>query len=137
MFDVFCTFFGISLRCCSNVFTANLSSSNDLEKIKKISQRSEELKSVQSQCVLTKKRMLVIVGERFREEYVSPSWTKLSNPNLWITLIIFDDSHLSILHLYKWLTLHKKWSFPLRIPSVNVTKFAGNCRFGHIYCRNP
>ena len=26
----------------------------------------------------------------------------------------------------------KKWSFPLRIPSVNVTKSAGNCRFGHI-----
>ena len=34
-------------------------------------------------------------------------------------------------------TLHKKWSFPLRISSVNVTKFAGNCRFGRIYWRNP
>ena len=33
-------------------------------------------------------------------------------------------------------TLHKKWSFPLRISSVNVTKFAGNYRFGHIYWRN-
>ena len=32
-------------------------------------------------------------------------------------------------------SLHKKWSFPLRIPSVNVTKSAGNC--GHIYWRNP
>ena len=30
-------------------------------------------------------------------------------------------------------SLHKKWSFPLRISSVNVTKFAGNCEFGHIY----
>ena len=29
-------------------------------------------------------------------------------------------------------TLHKKWSFPLRISSVNVTKSAGNCGFGHI-----
>ena len=35
------------------------------------------------------------------------------------------------------LTLYKKWSFPLRISSVNVTKSAGNCGFGHIYCRNP
>ena len=35
------------------------------------------------------------------------------------------------------LTLHKKWSLPLRISSVNVTKSAGNCGFGHIYWRNP
>ena len=34
-------------------------------------------------------------------------------------------------------TLHKKWSFLLRISSVNVTKSAGNCGFGHIYWRNP
>ena len=33
-------------------------------------------------------------------------------------------------------SLHKKWSFPLRISSVNVTKFAGNCGFGHICRRN-
>ena len=30
-------------------------------------------------------------------------------------------------------SLHKKLSLPLRISSVNVTKFAGNCGFGHIY----
>ena len=36
-----------------------------------------------------------------------------------------------------YITLHKKWSFPLRISSVNVTKSAGNCGFGHIYWRNP
>ena len=35
------------------------------------------------------------------------------------------------------LSLHKKWSFLLRISSVNVTKSAWNCRFGQIYCRNP
>ena len=33
--------------------------------------------------------------------------------------------------------LHKKWSFPLRISSVNVTISAGNCGFCHIYWRNP
>ena len=33
--------------------------------------------------------------------------------------------------------LHKKWSFPLRIPLVNVTKSAGNCGSSHIYWRNP
>ena len=34
-------------------------------------------------------------------------------------------------------TPHKNWSFPLRISSVNVTKFAVFCGFGHIYWRNP
>ena len=33
--------------------------------------------------------------------------------------------------------LHKKWSFPLRISSVNVTKSADNFVYGHIYWRNP
>ena len=33
--------------------------------------------------------------------------------------------------------LHKKWSFPLRISSVDVTISAGNCRFGYVYWRNP
>ena len=33
--------------------------------------------------------------------------------------------------------LHKKWSFPLRTSSVNVTKSAVFCRFGHSYWRNP
>ena len=31
----------------------------------------------------------------------------------------------------------KKWNFPLRISSVNVTKSAGNSGFGHIYWINP
>ena len=30
-------------------------------------------------------------------------------------------------------TLHKKWSFPLRISSVNVTKSLISSGFGHIY----
>ena len=34
-------------------------------------------------------------------------------------------------------SLHTKWSFPLRISSVNVTKSAVSCGFGHIYWRNP
>ena len=32
--------------------------------------------------------------------------------------------------------LHKKWSFPLRVSSVNVTRSAENCVFGHIYWKN-
>ena len=29
--------------------------------------------------------------------------------------------------------MHKKWSFRLRIASVNLTKSAGNCGYGYIY----
>ena len=32
--------------------------------------------------------------------------------------------------------LHKKWSFPLKISSENVTKSGVSCGFGHIYWRN-
>ena len=34
------------------------------------------------------------------------------------------------------IALHKKWSFPLGIFSVNVTKYAVSCGFGHIYLGN-
>ena len=37
----------------------------------------------------------------------------------------------------KFQSLHKKWSFPLRNSSVNVTKSAVSRGFGHIYWRNP
>ena len=35
------------------------------------------------------------------------------------------------------LSLYKKWSFPIKIYSVNVTKSGGSCGFGHICWRNP
>ena len=34
-------------------------------------------------------------------------------------------------------TAKKKWRFPLRISSANVTKPAGNCGFGHVFWRSP
>ena len=44
---------------------------------------------------------------------------------------------LSISNIFSKNTLQKKWSFQLRISSVNVTKSAGNYGFGHINWRNP
>ena len=35
-----------------------------------------------------------------------------------------------------FLSLHKKWSFPLRIYSINVTNSAECCEFGYIYWIN-
>ena len=43
---------------------------------------------------------------------------------------------LTILNGCFWL-LNKTWSFPLRISSVNWTKFSVSCEFDHIYWRNP
>ena len=57
------------------------------------------------------------------------------------TCLIFS---LNVLICYYFLfsllcyhSLNKKWSFPLRISSVNEIKSAGTCGFGHIYWRNP
>ena len=52
--------------------------------------------------------------------------------------MIKDVNMLTQLKWYDYATLHKKWSFPLRISSINVTKSVGNCEFiGHSYWRNP
>ena len=39
-------------------------------------------------------------------------------------------------NIFEVVTLHKKWSFSLRINSVNVTKSARNFRIGQMYWRN-
>ena len=50
-------------------------------------------------------------------------------------------NHFAFLHFYHFLlkgaARQKKWSFQLRISSVNVTKYTGNCGFGHIYWKDP
>ena len=56
--------------------------------------------------------------------------------NLRYTFYIGDGDTKSFEAISKS-TLHKKWCFPLRISSVNVTKPEGNCGFGHIYWRFP
>ena len=48
-----------------------------------------------------------------------------------------DYIYLVFLSFPWYSTLHKKWSFPLRIYSVNVTKSAVSCGFSHIYWKNP
>ena len=35
-----------------------------------------------------------------------------------------------------WYTPHRKWSFALRVSSVNMTKSAGKCGFCYIYWKN-
>ena len=46
------------------------------------------------------------------------------------------ESWIRFLRPSNVVSLHKKWSFPLRISSINVTKSTGNCEFGQIYWRN-
>ena len=56
-------------------------------------------------------------------------------------LMRFSVCHVTFIYfsnLKLWnATLRKIWSFPLKISSVNVTKSAVSCGFGHIYWRNP
>ena len=59
-------------------------------------------------------------------------WFYLFMRLLWIILQYAEARHFSL----EDKTLHKKWSFPLLISSVNVTKSAVSCGFGHIYWRN-
>ena len=51
-------------------------------------------------------------------------------------LYVFFQCILMMLVCFLWYCT-KKFSFPLRISSVNVTKSAGNCVYGHIYWRYP
>ena len=48
----------------------------------------------------------------------------------------FFDKNKRQRQMYYYNTLHKERNFPLRVSSVNVTKSAGDCEFGHIYWRN-
>ena len=49
-----------------------------------------------------------------------------------------DSNRFLILSFLQFISLHKeKKSFPLRFSSVNVTKSAVSCEFGHIHWRNP
>ena len=60
--------------------------------------------------------------------FVFKTGIKFNKNSMWID----KESNSS----WTW-TLHKKWSFPLRISSVNVTKSVASCGFSHIYWRNP
>ena len=66
----------------------------------------------------------------------------------WLVEDLFDSTFLEIFSsVYPMKMKHctidtqlihcKKWSLPLRISSVNVTKSAASCPFGHIWWRNP
>ena len=51
--------------------------------------------------------------------------------------VIQHEQHKHHDHILKHTSLLKKWSFPLRISSVNMTKSTLTCGFGQTYRRNP
>ena len=51
--------------------------------------------------------------------------------------VIQHKQHKHHDHILKHTSLHKKWSFPLRVSSVNMTKSTLTCGFGQTYRRNP
>ena len=54
---------------------------------------------------------------------------------IWFYQTIWKSGKTTI--IFSPLTLHKKWSSPLRTYSLNVTKLAVSCGFGHIFRINP
>ena len=77
---------------------------------------------------------------------VSRTWKSVNFVKIIITSDIYQRHCVkyTVIHVFpcaktesQILKLQKKWSFPLRISSVNMTKSAGICGFGHIYWRNP
>ena len=56
-----------------------------------------------------------------------------TKPNNEIKYIHKDSNHPPSVIYQIPLSTAQKLNFPLLISSVNVTKSAGNCRFGHIY----
>ena len=48
-------------------------------------------------------------------------------------ILVSLEEHIGETSFYWKYALHKKWGFPLRISSVNVTKFAVCGGFSHIY----
>ena len=64
------------------------------------------------------------------------SWLITRKGSQWFLNISLLETLMEIWILNEKSTLHKKWSFPFRISSVNVTKYTVFCKFGDIYCRN-
>ena len=97
------------------------------------------LASITSTCSLFKDpRMCLLIPISIfyglQQGFVFGDFTKVSQPfNANYDLLLLWSFFCL---LAKW-TLHKKWSFPLKIFSVNVAKSAVPCGFGHIYWRNP
>ena len=97
--------------------------------------------------ILNTSKACVDVSAKFpkntSENVVLINLTRYGFSTQWFSQIVFAAEGTFILScLLRYLngaklTLHKMWSFALRISSVNVTKYAENCRFGHIYWRNP
>ena len=63
-------------------------------------------------------------------------FTKLIVRNLWCWEKIFVFCFIVLKIIMEWITT-QKWSFPLRVSSVNVIKSAVSCGFGHISWRKP
>ena len=90
-------------------------------------------------CILFSKKDEYFMSSR--EQYLHKIFLE------WPAMLFLDIAYIFMKKNYPTVTrvrkqgpkhsLHKKWSFPVRISSVNVTKSAGNCWFGHIYWRNP
>ena len=90
---------------------------------------------VQIAFIQSDKSLIIVLRFTFASVRFNPSrpfwiWSPISSGLIAVELFSFgaaNKAEKDLWVLYKW------WSFPLRIALVNVTKSAGNCRFGHMY----
>ena len=87
----------------------------------------------------------------YREKFIQLMIKCTSFPDRWWAEILFNlffgryrenetrKTQATEVSLYETflVSLHKNWSFLLRIFLVNAIKSAVSCKFGHIYWRNP
>ena len=97
--------------------------------------------------LLQKKRVKQIFNQFFTQNFLKSTYAFHFRISRYATilymLIMYDQRRLTdqagsfLNRSTKQCTLPKKWSFPVRISSINVTESQGNCKFGHIYWGRP
>ena len=121
-------------RYCKSTRWKQSNLNNDIFKVIKVSysnlvENSRVWNIIADYAILTANIYTLIFSEpayRFMISDIFPTDTKL----------LIHTQLRVVFRTLSSISLHKKWSFSLRISSINVTKYAVSCRFGHIYWRN-
>ena len=98
-------------------------------------ERYEVSLRIQSECGKIRTRKNSVFGHSSRS--VPSSVVNMLTPVSFLEVFAISLKLTMIIYTLVHFALHEKWSFPLRISPVDVTKSAGNCGFGYIYWRNP
>ena len=89
-------------------------------------------------CLHTETTQLICYANQLTGFYMSATLALMGQTQVQEKVLgLLPEKNTTYASATQKLLPHKKWSFPLRIYSVNVTKSAGDCGFGHIYSIKP